>query len=189
MLRARIVFDQAVVRGDTRDSLDAQPARRFEVDEKQSNLGGRGDVAKGKKHPVAVVYRESQLARGGDPNEARCATLVRDCWAPLLVGGGEEKHGGRFDEGTVVRVEFGMCHAFQAVGQLPRTVAFLEETVSFAVEIAHMSPSSCRCSRATRAGCPLPSVGRGPLSVWPAGPREVSGTTPMCRARCPRGGG
>ncbi len=137
MLCARILLEQRVIRHGTCVSLDAEPARRLEIDEQHSHVCRARNVAQRQEHAVAVVDRKRQLTRRCDAHEARRATLVRDCRPAALVHGGKKEHDCAFDEGAVVGIEFRMHQGFEPVREASAAVTVLIRTMGLAVEFAH----------------------------------------------------
>src|SRR6185503_7401873 len=81
--------------------VHAEALRTLEVDEEQADLRVDEEIAEALEHAVAVVARKRQRLRIHHADKAGPAALVRAVRAALRVGGGEEEHGPRLDEGPV----------------------------------------------------------------------------------------
>jgi len=80
---------QERVRGiDAGRTVDAQPFRRLEVDEEQSDARIHEDVAQALEHAVAVVAREREHVGRDDTDESGAPALVRAVRRAVAVGRG-----------------------------------------------------------------------------------------------------
>jgi len=104
-------------------------------DEEQPDLRVRKDVAEREVHAVAVVAREGDRPLVEDAHEARIAALVGALREAVRIGGCEEEHVARLDEGAVVFVDRLVHDPFlDAIGQPARVEAVLLAPVAVVVD-------------------------------------------------------
>src|SRR5258705_5445765 len=114
--------------------VDAEALRALEVDEEQADLRVDEEIAEALEHAVAIVARKRQRLRTHHADEAGPPDLVRALRAAFRVGGGEEEHGPRLDEGPVGVAEDAVHDLLDhPIGEPARLEAVLEPSRSVMV--------------------------------------------------------